>query len=120
VALKAGNGDGAAEATLFPRPVAGKDDGAFESAKGLFGAIDGCWGFASLLNIVDWVLVFATGFSVSRLAFGNMDVGPKGLAPGNTEDAKGFLDSGNVAGGELMGLKRVEGAVVTGAGVSVF
>lgn len=47
-------------------------------------------------------------------------VGPKELAPENIEDAKGFLGSVNDAGGELMGLNNVEGAVVTAAGVSVF
>jgi hypothetical protein len=47
-----------------------------------------------------------------------MDVGPKGLAPENAEDAKGFLDSANDAGDE--GLNSVEGAAATVAGVSVF
>lgn len=45
---------------------------------------------------------------------------PKGLAPENIEAAKGFLDSANEAGGEVLGLNSVEGAVVTVAGVSVF
>lgn len=49
-ALRAWKGDGAA---VFPRPTAGKDGGAFGSAKGLFDAIVGCWGLASLLSVVD-------------------------------------------------------------------
>lgn len=47
-------------------------------------------------------------------------MGPKGLAPENTEGANGFLDSVNDAGGEGLGLNSVDGAVGTGAGVSVF
>lgn len=45
---------------------------------------------------------------------------PKGLAPENVEAAKGFLDSVNEAGGEVLGWNSVEGAVATVAGVSVF
>lgn len=111
--LGAWNGDGAAEVAAV-----GKDGGALGSAKGLFDAIDDCCVLVSVLNIVDCVGTSAAGLPTSGLAFGNMDVGPKGLTPENAEDAKGFLDSANDAGDE--GLNSVEGAAATVAGVSVF
>lgn len=52
-ALSAWNGDGAAGVTVFPRPTAGKDDGAFGSANGLFDATVVCWALESLLDTVD-------------------------------------------------------------------